>query len=445
MVSPSPGTTELLNWTGDRSWAPRTLAEPAGRAELVDALARASEWDCPVRVIGGGHSMNGGPVTDGVAISLRRMNSLLDVDRANGTVRVEAGIELDELNELLWREGLALRNQGDIGDQSIAGAIATGTHGTGSRLRGIAASVRALSLTLADGSQVEIDEEDSQTLCAAQVNLGALGVVTEVTLEVVPAFTLAGFDSPVPLDRLLGELDHLLAENDHFQFYKFPYSGTAVTRIANRVDGPPRPPGRLRGGVEEMFHHSFGPICRLGRSFPGAIPWINKAVARAAGTPRRIERSYRVLNRPQPVLFTEMEYALPREHAAAAIQAIDEVTLLHRFAAPFPLQVRFAAADEALLSPAGGRDTCFIAVHMFAGMPWEPYFHAAEEVLVGFDGRPHWGKRHSRTAAELSRSYPGWEDFLAVRERLDPDGRFVNDYVRRVLGSGGRVAVSDDA
>jgi len=445
VVSSAPGETELRNWTGDRRWSPRALEAPATHPELVEALARAAEWDCPVRVLGGGHSMNGGPITDGVAISLRRMKSLVDVDRAGGRVRVEAGIELDELNELLWSEGLALHNQGDIGDQSVAGAIATGTHGTGSRLHGIAAAVRALSLTLADGSRVEVDERDPETLRAAQVSLGALGVVTEVTLEAVPAFTLAGWDAPVPLDRLLGELDHLLVENDHFQFYKFPYSGTAVTRVANRVEGPPRPPGRLRGGVEETFHRSFGPICRVGRTFPRAIPWINRAVARAAGTPRRIERSYRVLNRPQPVPFTEMEHALPRQHAAAAIRALDEVTERHRFATPFPLQVRFAAAEEALLSPASGRDTCYVAVHMFTGMPWEPYFDAAEEILAGFDGRPHWGKRHSRTAAELSRSYPGWEGFLAVRERLDPGGRFVNEYVRRVLGSGGRVPVSGDA
>jgi L-gulono-1,4-lactone dehydrogenase len=445
MVSPRSGEPELHNWTRDQHWVPRALEAPADRSELVDVLVRAAEWDCPARVVGGSHSMNGGPITDGVAISLHRMKSVVDVDRAKGRVRVEAGIELNELNEFLWREGLALRNQGDIGDQSIAGAIATGTHGTGSGLHGLSASVRALNLTLADGGRIEIDEEDPGTLSAAQVNLGALGVVTEVDLEVVPAFTLAGSDSPMPLNRVLGELDHLLAENDHFQFYKFPYSEAAVTRVANRVEGPPRPPGRVRGGVEEMFHRSFGPICRVGRSFTKAIPWINRAVARAAGTPRRIERSYRILNRPQPVPFTEMEYALPREHIAEAIRAIDEITRRHRFAAPFPLQVRFAAPDEALLSPATGRSTGYIAVHMFAGMPWEPYFRAAEDILTALGGRPHWGKRHSLAAAELSRLYPGWDDFLAVRERFDPGGRFANDYVRRVLGGGGRVAVSGDA
>lgn len=411
------------------------MEQPADRGELSALIEAGAETGEEMRVIGCCHSPNEGPQTPGLAISLRLMNKILGVDRERGEVRVEAGIELDELNALLWREGLALANLGDIGDQALGGAVATGTHGTGAALGNISASVRAALLTLADGTEIEVSERhDPEALRAARVSIGALGVLTEVTLAVVPAFALCGRDRPLPIAEVLDGLEGMLGEHDHFQFYKFPYADTAVVRVADRIDGPPRPPGRLRSRAEHAFHWSFEPICRLGRVFPVLIPSLNRVVARSAGTPQRVDRSYHLLNRLQLVRFTEMEYAIPRESATAAIQAIDAATERGGFAAPFPLQVRFGTADDALLSPAAGRDTCYVAAHMYRGMEWQPYFQAVERILVELGGRPHWGKRHGRTADQLRGSYPDWSTFAAVRRRLDPGGRFANRYVRRVLG-----------
>ena len=391
-----------------------------------------------MRVAGAGHSFTDAVLTDGTLLSLERMGRVLDADPATGLVRVEAGITLHELNRALWELGLALENLGDIDVQSVAGATATGTHGTGARLRNLSAAIESVELVTADGSTVECDEAgDPDDWRAARVSLGALGVVTAVTLRAVPAFTLEGVDSSLPLEEALGRLGELVDGNDHFEFFTFPHSGLALTRTNNRVEGPPQPRSRGREWIDDVLvrNHFFGACCRVGRAQPRLIPRINRAIARASGTSRRVDRCYAIFASPRRVRFTEMEYAIPRARAAEAVRAVRAVSDEGRFDVCFPIEVRFVARDDALLSPAGGRDTCYIAVHSYEGMEWEPYFRAVEGVMDGFEGRPHWGKRHFQTAGTLAERYPEWDRFAAVRARLDPGGLFANSYVQRVLGS----------
>ena len=370
--------------------------------------------------------------------STRRLpRRVLEVDSTSGLARVEAGISLNELSEALWAHGLAFENLGDIDVQSIAGATATGTHGTGSRLRNLSAGLREIELVTGDGSLVNVSErDDPDAWRAARVSVGALGVVTAVTLQAVPAFTLEGVDATAPLEEVLGRVDELADGAEHFEFYVFPHSSLALTRTNRRADRAPEPPSRARAWVDDVLlrNHVFGLACAAGRRAPRLIPSINRLLARASGTTRRVDRSYRVFASPRLVRFTEMEYALPRERAVEAVRAVLEVASRPGFAVPFPIEVRFVAPDDAFLSPAGGRETCYIAVHMYRGMEWQPYFRAVEEVMSGFGGRPHWGKRHFQTADTLAPRYPEWERFQAVRRRLDPDGVFANGYVRRVLG-----------
>ena len=407
-------------------------------AEAVSAaVTRAAGESRRVRVAGAGHSFTDAVLTDGTLLSLERMRRVLDADPAGGLVRVQAGITLRELNGALWALGLALENLGDIDVQSVAGATATGTHGTGARLRNLSAAIESLELVTADGSTVECNEaSDPDGWRAARVSVGALGVVTALTLRAVPAFTLEGVDSSLSLNEALGRLDELVDGSDHFEFFTFPHSDLALTRTNNRVEGPPRPRSRSREWVEDVLlrNHVFGACCRLGRARPRLIPHINRALARASGESRRVDRSYAIFASPRRVRFTEMEYAIPRARAADAVRAVRAVSDGGGYAVCFPIEVRFVAPDDALLSPATGRDTCYIAVHSYEGMAWEPYFRAVERVMDDFDGRPHWGKRHFQTSESLSGRYPGWERFAAVRERLDPGGVFANDYVRRVLG-----------
>jgi len=429
---------EWRNWTGDQACRPAAIEHPADATEVAAAIERARAGGRTLRVAGAGHSFTDAALTDGTLLRLDRMRRLLEIDSASGLARVEAGISLNELSEALWAHGLALENLGDIDVQSIAGATATGTHGTGSRLRNLSAGLREIELVAADGSLLRVSErDDADAWRAARVSVGALGVVTAVTLETVPAFTLEGVDSTAPLDEVLGRIDELADGAEHFEFYVFPHSRLALTRTNRKVDRAPRPPSPARAWVDDVLlrNHVFGLACAAGRRAPRLIPQLNRLLARASGTTRRVDRSYRVFASPRLVRFTEMEYALPRAHAADAVRAVLDVATRPGFAVPFPIEVRFVAPDDAFLSPAGGRETCYIAVHMYRGMEWQPYFRAVEQAMDGFEGRPHWGKRHFQTAATLAPRYPEWEAFQAVRRRLDPDGAFANGYVERVLGA----------
>jgi len=424
------------NWAGDQHCTPAAFVAPATTAEIVAAIGHAAAERRRVRVAGAGHSFGDLVPTNGHLMSLRRMAAVLDADRASGLVRVQAGITIHALNRRLSELGLALENVGDIEVQSIAGAIATATHGTGGRLRNISSQVSAAQLVAADGEVTEVDGSDADLLRAVRVNLGALGVVSELTLRCVPAFTLEGVDAPAPLEEALDRLDELVDSNDHFELFTFPHSDLALTRTNNRTDAPPAPPSAARSWVDDILlgNHLFGLACAAGRVAPRAIPTINRAVSHAVGTRRRVDRSHAIFASPRRVRFTEMEYAVPRAHAAAAVRAVRAAIGERGFAVSFPIEVRFVAPDDALLSPAAGRETCYIAVHMYRGMAWQPYFRCVEEIMDGFGGRPHWGKRHFQTAETLRERYPDWDRFAAIRARLDPEGRFANPYVDRVLG-----------
>ena len=425
------------NWAGDQRCSPKAIARPGNRVELVEAIERAREAGETVRVAASGHSFTDIACTDGHMLRLEALDRILDVDRSTGHVRVEAGISLHRLSAELQRHGLALENMGDIDVQTLAGAISTGTHGTGSGLGNLSTQVAALELALADGSVIEVGEEDLETLRAARVSLGALGVIVTATLRCTPAFTLSRLDHPAPLAETLERLDEIDASNDHFEFYVFPYSDVALLRETKRTDEPPHPRGALAEWFQEdlLENRVMGLVSRAGRRFPSQIPRLNRTISRFFSSNRKTDQSYRVFSSTRKVKFTEMEYALPRAHGAEALRRVMAMIEERRIAVGFPIEFRLVAGDDSHLSPANGRATAYIAVHMFEGMEWEPYLRAVEEIMDSYDGRPHWGKRHFQTAAKLASRYPDWERFQAVRARLDPDGLFRNGYTDRVLGS----------
>lgn len=425
------------SWSREHICTPQVLAHPASVEEVVALVRDAATAGRVVRVAGAGHSFTPCVVTDGTLLSLSRMARVLDVDREAGLVRVEAGITLNACSEALAAHGLAFENLGDIDVQSIAGATATGTHGTGAKLRNLSSALHAIQLVTGTGEVVELDEaSDPDGWRAARVSLGALGVVTAVTLRVVPAFTLRGVDEPRPLAEVLPRLDELADTHEHFEFFTFPHSPLALTRTNTRVDEPPRPRGRAREFVQDelLVNRAFGLACRVGRARPAWIPRINRLVSRASGTTVRVDRSDRIFASPRSIRFTEMEYAIPREHGREALERVRALVVDGGFDVSFPFEVRFVAGDDAFLSPAGGRDTCYIASHVYEGMTWEPFLREVEAIMREYDGRPHWGKRHFRTADDLRPVYPEFDRFLAVRDRFDAARTFANDYVRQVLG-----------
>jgi FAD-linked oxidoreductase len=429
--------SEWRNWAGDQGCVPAAIERPGTRAELIDAIRRAQAGGRSVRAVGSGHSFTDIACTDGVMLRLERLNRVLDLDRASGLVRVEAGIVLRDLGEALDTYGLALENQGDIDRQTLAGAISTATHGTGARFRSMSAQVEAAELVLADGSVAELDaDSDLDGLQAARASLGALGIVYAVTLRTVPAFTVRRVDHPAPLEETLDALDELVEASDHFEFYALPHTETAVLRESERIDGPPRPSSRATEFAQEVVLENWliEGYARLCRSFPSRTPALGRVLADLVRRTVKVDRSHRVYASHRRVRFTEMEYAIPREHAAEAVRRVLELVEREGLLVSLPIEVRFVAADDVLLSPSHGRETCYIAVHMYRGVEWEPYFRGVGRIMDSYGGRPHWGKRHFQTADTLAPRYPRWEEFQRVRSRLDPEGRFANAYTDRVLG-----------
>jgi FAD-linked oxidoreductase len=434
---PAAGACSWRNWAGDQRCRPAAIETPRSLDEISVALARAAGAGMRVRVAGSGHSFSDIACTEEMQLRLDGLSGVLDVDLGSGLVRVQGAITIRELNRRVAEHGLALENLGDIDAQTISGAICTATHGTGAKLGNIPTQVAELTLVLADGSTLTCSQHsDPETFRAARVSLGALGVIAEVTLRCVPAFCLRGVDSAAPLDEVLERFEELSQSNDHFEFYVFPYAQTALTRTNNRTDEPPRPPGRVSTYLNDVLlvNEAFGLLCKIGRAAPGQIPRINRLVSRLASSRVRVDRSDRVFATPRLVRFTEMEYALPRGNVPEAVRRVLAMVQRERLAVPFPIEVRSVAPDDAFLSTASGRETGFVAVHMFEGMAFETYFRAVEAIMDELDGRPHWGKRHFQTAQTLRGRYPDWDRFQAVRARLDPRGVFGNAWTDRVLG-----------
>jgi FAD-linked oxidoreductase len=416
------------NWARDQRCAPERIARPGSEQELAAVVAAAGR----VKVAGAGHSFTDIACTDGVMVDMSRMSRVLGVD--DREVTVEAGITLRELGPALAARGLALENQGDVDAQTVAGAISTATHGTGARFGNISSQVTALRLVTASGEVVELRGGDE--LLAARVSLGALGAISAITLRCVPAFTIHRVDEPRPLDEVLSRLDEVVDSNDHFELFVFPYTRTALTLTSQRTDRDPRPPGRARVLLRDVMleNAALEVACRLGRRAPAAIPRINRALVAAMSPAEHLDASHRVYANRRSVRFTEMEYAVPRERTAEALERVLGLVERRRLPVGFPIEVRVVAPDDALLSTAQGRSTGYIAVHVYRGMEFEGYFRGVETIMDEYEGRPHWGKRHYQSAATLRGRYPGWDRFLAVRERFDPERKFENDYLRRVLG-----------
>lgn len=436
--SPAAGRTQAWrNWAGDQTCAPADVVRPRSRGELVEAVGAAAESGRTVRVAGSGHSFTEAALTDDVMVRIEALDRVLEANPASGLVKVEAGISLAKLNHDLHELGMAMENLGDIDRQTLAGAISTATHGTGARLPNISAQVEAMEIVTADGRLRALSASGTpRELLAARVGLGALGAIYSVTLRTVPAFTLHRVDSPRPLGEVLSRFEELAAGNDHFEFFVFPYTETALTIERNRSELAPRPRSALRRWTSDVLvENTVGDLAlRLARRRPAAIPRLTARAARMMSQGERLDRSYRIFANERRIRFTEMEYALPRDRGPEAVRRVLELIRRRGFEVPMPIECRVVDADDAFLSPSHERPTAYVAVHQYRGMEWRPYFEAVEEIMDGFEGRPHWGKRHFQSHRTLEDRYPRWADFARVRDHLDPGRAFRNEYTDRVLG-----------
>lgn len=426
------------NWGRTSRADPARIARPASVDDVARVLHGAAADGLAVRPVGSAHSFTALARTDGVLVETARLAGLRSVDRARRRITVGGGTTIAETARIAARHGLAFENIGDVDQQTIAGAIGTGTHGTGLRFGPIASRVVGVQLVTPAGGVLDIGEHDP-LLPAARVSLGALGIITAVTLQLVPAFGLEADERAEDLGPVLAGFADRAAAVDHFEFYWFPGTEVALTKSNRRIpaDAVGTPRARLRALVEDevVANGVFALTCRLGREAPSLVPAINRFAARTVAERTYRGPSHEVFVAPRRVRFAESEWAVPLDRLPAAFTAFRRALERSGLRISFPVEVRAVAADQsAWLSTSAGRPSGYIAVHCYARHVQPEYFRIAERVFLAFEGRPHWGKLHTRSAEDLRDRYPHFDDFVAVRRRLDPAGLLRNTHLDRVLG-----------
>jgi FAD-linked oxidoreductase len=432
------------NWSGSVRGRPREIVKPGSIDDLARLVGTYGRDGRHMRVVGAGHSFTPLAQTDDVLFSLDQLQGIESVDAERQTVTVLAGTRLKALGEALLAQGVAQENLGDIDAQSIAGAISTGTHGTGTRFGTLATQVAGLTLVTASGDLLECSpEQNSDIFKAAQVSVGTLGVIAKVTLRVVPAQRLRFQSRREKLADCLANLERYKAENSHFEFFWLPYTQWTQAKFLNETDAPAS--GSTLWGkfnkivLENGVYWLLSETCRL---MPRMSKPISRFSASAIGSVNEVDYSHRVYATPRVVRFQEMEYNIPAEHFTAVISEVQACINREQFDVHFPIECRFVRADDIWLSPAYQRESAYVAVHMYRGMPYRDYFQHMEEIFRRYQGRPHWGKMHTQTAESLAALYPRWHDFRRVRAALDPQGVFLNDYLRRLFDADGPIPAS---
>jgi len=424
------------NWAGNQIAHPLSIEKPRSDEELLTTVVSARDRGEAVKVVGSGHSFTSIALTQGRLVSLENMTGIVGVDTDAQRVTVKAGTTLADLNVLLDQHGLALANLGDITYQTVAGAVSTGTHGTGRHLTGLAGQITGMRIINGLGQITDTDEtQNAEILRLGRVGLGALGAITQVTLQAVPAFRLRAVETPMRVDQLLEEIDTHVDTNDHFEFFWVPHTGWALTKRNNRTEDDVSPQPVVRHWIDKVLieNYGFGAVCAVGRMRPKWIPRLAKALPSSGGR-EYVDTSYKVFSSTRLVKFYEMEYSIPRSHVADALNEVRSMVDSNGHLLNFPVEVRFTRADDMALSTSYGRDSAYIAVHVYKGMDYQPYFRDVEAIMRTHEGRPHWGKLHFRTAPDLAPAYPLFDEFLQLRKRLDPNRVFANEYTDRVLG-----------
>ncbi len=427
------------NWEGRFRSRPKHWHEPATVDEVV-AIVRSASSEQPVKVVGAGHSWSDIALPDVHLLTLQRMNRVLSVNHKLHQVTVEAGISIHELNTQLAELGLGLSNQGSVNAQSIAGAISTGTHGTGPTFGGMATQVLSLKLVTAAGDVLSVSPEENADLWdAVRVGLGALGIVVEVTLQCEPAFCLHSLEQPVPFDTMTQNIQDYAYGAEHCKIWWFPHTEYSHIWQLNRESLehlPPRWKHWLWWWTDDFLGQRVSHVLLWLLSFlPFLTPAFNRFFRRL--TYKRAERTARsndIFNFPVHIRHPEMEYAIPLEKAGEALQELKRLIEERRFIVNFIVEIRFVREDNIWLSPTYQQDSCYIGVMMYKRQhAQEEYFQACEELFLRYGGRPHWGKLHSLTASQLATLYPKYDDFLTLHNKLDPERILFNDYLRRVL------------
>lgn len=424
------------NWAGNVECVAEYIFYPRTEAEIVEIIELATKEGKRIRVVGEGHSFTPLIETDYFIISLKYMAGIIHVDKENLLATAWAGTSINKANAALFKSGVAMVNLGDIDVQSLAGATATGTHGTGTAFGNVSTEIVAFTIITAKGEILHCSKEENTDLfMAGRVSLGALGIITKVTFNVVEAYKLEYVSSSNDFYETVDALEDYNQKNRNFEFYYFPYSDRLQLKESNITDKPIKN-NKILAYINDVFLENtvMKLVSKIGTTFPSTAKGLSRWMAKAVPKGRKVDYSHEIYATVREVRFKEMEYNIPIEHFKACIQEFKDLLEKNEYFVFFPVECRFVKGDDIWLSPAYGRDSAYIAVHVFTTMEHDPYFKDMEALFMRYDGRPHWGKMHTRTAATLSTTYQKWDAFLALRAELDPNNLFLNPYLERLFG-----------
>ena len=418
--------TTWSNWSGSVEAKPARVEKPKTYAELAGLVRSAAK----VRVVGAGHSFMPLCATDGTLLSLSDLDGEITVDAATSRASAPAGCSLAKLTEVLWQQGFSLINQGDVNPQALAGAIGTGTHGTGAKLGTLSTAARAFEIMTHDGSLVTCSPTENADLFEAQrLSLGLMGVATRIEIDVLPAYHLEERLEVYRLDEIAERWDQLAAENRHVEFFVFPYADLAMLKILH-----PKPSEGEMKETKDMDDTAFRKVCDLCKRFPFLTPFLQRRLLPKEMKRRRVGPAYRIFPSERTVKFEEMEYELPRANGWPALREVIAWIRKNKLPVAFPFEFRIVAADDIWLSPFKGREGASISMHQYHRMAWQDIFREAETIFRAHDGRPHWAKRHTLTTADVHALYPDAAKFCAVRDRIDPGAKFANAHLTQLFG-----------
>lgn len=422
------------NWSESVHCYPENYVEPDSVEQVVQLVKSHYKLGRKMRVVGTGHSFTPLVATSETLLSLNRLTGIEKINQETKIATVRAGTKLKDLGNLLHDAGYAMENLGDINEQTIAGAISTGTHGTGKTFGTLSTQVAGLTIVTGKGDLLHIDEKsDKDLLSAAQTSLGLFGIIVSVDLKVEEAYFLKANSFKLPLNQCLTELDRL-KEHRNMEFFWFPYTETVQVKTKDYYEGKVEKPAKLNYVNDVLIENGlFKLMSEASRIMKKSSPYMSKLSALGVPTGQSIGYSHHIFESIRQVKFNEMEYSIPEEKMAEVLLAIKELIKHKAYDVNFPIECRYVKGDDIWLSPAYARDSAFIAVHMYKGMEFTNFFKDVEAIFKSFDGRGHWGKMHDMTLADIKSQYTKFDDFLTLREELDPKQIFVNDYMKRLF------------
>lgn len=422
------------NWSGSVKFSPNQVVYPSSIEEVVNLVKKANLENKKIRVVGSSHSFTPLISTNDYLISLDNLQGIISINKEEQIAEVWAGTKLEQLGNELYEAGYSQENLGDINVQSIAGAFLTGTHGTGINYGILSTQIEEMTVVLPTGDILVCSKSKNTDIYRALgVSLGLLGIVVKFKIRIKPAKTYRYLSHKIAMDELYSKLSILKKENEHFEFYLFPYSNNVQIKVMNETRTKKHSFKFEKWKVATIENKAFWLFSEFSRNYPKSSSQISKICGSSVPNTKMVGPSHELFSTTRHVKFNEMEYSIPAQYMNDATLEIQEEIKNKRFNVHFPIECRFVKGDHFLISPASMRASAYIAIHMYKGMPHQEYFNRIEEILQSYNGRPHWGKMHSMNIEKLNHSYPSLSNFLAIRRQLDQNNIFVNAYLAKLF------------